>query len=361
MSEVHVYIGTQTDDPQEGIYHVRLNTESGALTPVGATKHVPNPFFLIVNATGDRLYATNAVDEIDGQPEGAISAFAIEPESGQLSFLNRQPCRGKLPCYLSLNSSGKYLLTGNYNSGSVAVLPIAADGSLGPPVDSHQHAGSSVNAERQDGPHVHAIVLDPSEQWAYAPDLGIDKVMIYHFDAATGRLTPANPPFVRTAPGAGPRHLAFHPNGKNVYLLNELDGTFNVYDFAANSGALTELQSISTVPQEHDDYNYSADVQVLPSGDFLYGTNRGPDNIATFAIDPNSGRLTATGHADVQGQWPWNLAIDPTVQFLLTANRDSDNVVVLRIDRSTGQLTPTRCAVSVPKPVNVVIAPQVGA
>ena len=357
MKNVHVYVGTFTDDPQDGIYHFYLDTESGELTQVGQPTPTPQPFFLIVNAAGDRLYATTMND--DDQPEDTISAFAIDPASGELTFLNRQPSRGKLPCYLSLDRTGKYLLTGNYISGSVAVLPIEADGSLGPPTDFHQHQGSSVNPERQEGPHVHSIVLDPTEQWVYAPDLGLDKVMIYRFEASTGRLKPADPAFVSSAAGAGPRHFAFHPNGKVAYLLNELDGSFNVYDFDAEMGGLRERQSISTLPEGYSGFNVSADVQILPSGDFLYGSNRGPDNIAIFRIDPANGRLTATGHASVQGEWPWNMAIDPTSTFLLATNRDSDKVVVLKIDRSTGQLTPTGYEAPVPKPVNVVIAPQV--
>ncbi len=358
MSDIAVYIGTYTTDPNGEIHHYRLDTATGALTPSGVTRGVPDPFFLIVNAAGDRLYASNGVDDIDGREQAAVSAFAIG-EGGSLSFLNRQPCRGTLPCYLSLDNGERHLLVGNYNSGSVAVLPIESDGSLAAPSDSHQHAGSGPN-HRQEGPHVHAIVLDPSGQWVYAPDLGIDKVMLYRFDATTGHLTPKDPAFISSVAGAGPRHFAFHPNGRIAYLLNELNATFNVYQFDADTGDLTEIQSISMLPEGFIGSNYAADVQILASGKFLYGSNRGADNIAIFAIDDDSGKLTAAGHADAGGSWPWNLAIDPTSRFLLATNYESDKVVVFEIHAESGDLTPTGHEVSVAKPVNVIIAPQVG-
>lgn len=358
MSEYLVYIGTWNHNAEDGIYRFWLDSESGKLTPAGVTRAVPDPFFLAMNAAGDRLYATNALDAIDGEEEGAISAFAIEPENGELTFINRRPSRGTVPCYISLDSSGKNLLTGNYNSGSVAVLPIEPDGALGMPSDAHQHEGSSVDVERQEGPHVHAIVLDPTEQWAYAPDLGIDRVMIYEFHAESGRLVPAQPAFVRSAAGSGPRHFAFHPSGPYAYLLNEMAGTLNVYEWDEDTGALTEIQSISTLRKDYRGFNGSADLQILPSGDFLYASNRGPDTIAIFRIDATSGRLTSAGHASAEGSWPWNLAIDPSSNFLLATNYESDSVVVFRIDRSSGALIPTGHAVSVPKPVNALIAPM---
>lgn len=350
--QVLVYIGTYTEDPQEGIYHFRLDTATGALEPAGQTPAVPNPFFLVIDAVGRHLYATNAVDDLDGQPGGAISAFAIDPASGALRFLNRQPASGKLPCYLALDRSGRHLLTGNYNSGSVAVLPIGPDGRLGPASCAIQHQGSSVHPQRQEGPHVHSIVLDPAQRFAFAADLGIDKVMAYRFDAASGQLTALDPPWVGVQAGAGPRHLRFHPNGRFAYLLNELDGTFTVFSYDAGRGRLAAVQTVSTLPAGFAGENFAADVQILPSGRFLWGSNRGHDSIALFAVDPQSGRLTAAGHQPCGGRWPWNLGIDPTTSFLLASNYQSDCVSVLRIDRDSGQLTPTGHQARVPKPVN---------
>ena len=350
-TEVLVYVGTYTDDPADGIYQLRLDTRTGALRPAGETLGMLNPFFLKVDAAGERLYAALAVDECDGEASGAVSAFAIDAATGDLTYLNRQLSCGTLPCYISLDRSGRNLLTGNYNSGSVAVLPIDAQGRLQPASAAVQHTGDSVH-ERQEGPHVHCLVLDPSERWAYAADLGADEVRVYDFDATAGTLSPGDPPAVTAhAPGAGPRHIAFHPNGAYAYLLNELDGTLTAYAFDADSGRLEVIHTESTLPAGFTELNYAADVQILPSGRFLYTTNRGHDSIAIFAVDAGTGRVERLGHEPAQGRWPWNLGIDPTASFLLSANYEGDNVVVFGIDGGTGALTPTGHQASVPKPV----------
>ena len=352
-SDILIWVGTFTEDPDEGIHHFRLDPTSGALTPAGTTGGVPNPFFLKVDATGQRLYATNAVDELDGRAEGGMSAFTIEQPSGELRLLNRQATGGTLPCYISLDRSGRQLLTGNYNSGSVAVLPIDADG-LQPVSSRWQHEGfTAINPERQDGPHVHCMVRDPSERWAYAADLGADVVRVYAFDADSGSLTPAHDLTVTAKPGAGPRHIAFHPSGAYAYLLNELNGTLGVYAFDAESGRFDEIHTVTTLPADFTDENYAADVQLLPSGDFLYASNRGHDSIARFAVDAGSGRVEFIGHTPAEGSWPWNLAIDPTTNFMLVSNYESDRVDVLRIHTDTGDLTPTGHSAPAPKPTCV--------
>ena len=350
--DVLVYVGTYTEDPADGIHCLRMNLKTGALTPLSTTPGVSNPFFLVISADRTRLYASISVDELDGEPGGAVSAFAVNGETGELSFLNRQPACGTFPCYLSIDPTGRHLLLGNYNSGSVAVLPIADDGHLGPPTDSAQHEGSSVNPERQDGPHVHSIVLDPSGTYAYVADLGIDKVLVYRLDAA-GTLAPVEPATVETAAGAGPRHLRFHPTRPYTYLLNELNGTLTAFSFDEGSGSLSEIETMSTLPSAFDGPNYAADLQFLPDGSFLYSSNRGHDSIAIFAVDPESGRPTPAGHATAAGSWPWNLAIAPGAGFLLAANYESDSVAVLKIDRATGQLSATGHEVPVPKAVNL--------
>ena len=353
MSTALVFAGTYTTDSNEGIYCLRLSLASGALEVVGATKPVPDPFFLAVDAERNLLFAANALSETDGEPGGAVSAFAVDPDSGALTFLNRQPSRGVLPCYLTMDRTGRNLLVANYTSGSVAVLPIRQDGRLGEATAAIQHEGSGPDPERQEGPHVHSIVLDPMQRHAFAADLGADRVVTYRFDAAAGALTPGGPPFVEVHAGAGPRHLAFHPNRRYAYLLNELDNTFTVFAFDADRGALTPIQTLPSLPSDSTDTSFAADLQILPSGDFLYGSNRGHDSIAICAIDQATGRLTSVGHQPSGGAWPWNLAIDPTASLLLAANQKSDSITVFRIDPDTGGLSPTGHEVSVPRPVNL--------
>ena len=351
--EILVYVGTFTNDKSEGIYVYRLDPSSGALEFVSKAAEVDNPFFLTVDSRGRYLYGANAVGELAGQPGGAVSAFSMDPETGELTYLNRQSSGGALPCYLSIDQTGNYVLVGNYVSGSVAGLPIQDDGQLGPATDMVQHEGSSVNPQRQEGPHVHSIVLDPASRFAFAADLGLDKIMIYRLDSTQGKLRPNDPPWAQVKAGAGPRHFAFHPNGRYAYVINELDNTFTVFAYDETRGALSEIQTISTLPDDFSDTSHCADVQIYPSGKFLYGSNRGHDSIAIFAIDEGTGQLTFAGHEPTQGHSPWNLAIDPTDTFLLVANQGSDTVVVFRIDQQTGQLTSTGQVIEVPKPVCV--------
>ena len=348
-TRVLVYVGTYNEDPGKGIYHLLLDPVSGSLEPAGETPGVPTPFFVRIDAAGRRLYATNALGPSGGGQQGTVSAFDLDPSTGALTFLGRQPSGGTLPCYIDLSHDGRFLLTGNYNSGSVAVLPIEAGG-LGPPVVTAQHEGSSIDEERQDGPHVHCMVLDPTGRWALAADLGTDEVRVYGL-AEDGGLQPADPPAVSCRPGAGPRHIAFHPRRSVAYVLNELDSTLSVFDFDPDRGHLTERQTVPALPPGFSGRNYAADVQILPSGRFLYTTNRGHDSIAVFAVDEASGLVRIVGHEPAQGSWPWNLAVDPTARFLLAANYETDCVSLFGIDGESGALTPTGVQAAVPKPV----------
>ncbi len=350
-AEVLVYVGTYNEDPGEGIHHFLLDPSSGSLEPAGKTPGVPTPFYLRIDAAGRRLYAANALDECDGVPQGAVSAFDLDPSTGRLTFLGRQPSGGTLPCYIDLDFGGRFLLTGNYNSGGVAVLPIRAGG-LGPLTATAQHEGSSLDEERQEGPHVHCMVLDPTGRWALAADLGTDEVRVYGL-SEEGGLSPADPPAVSSRPGAGPRHIAFHPRRSVAYVLNELDSTLSVFDFDPDTGRLTERQTVPALPPAFTGHNHAADVKILPSGRYLYTSNRGHDSIAVFAVDEASGSVEIAGHEPAQGSWPWNLGIDPTAQFLLAANYQSDCVSLFRIDGDSGALTSTGVQVAVPKPVCV--------
>lgn len=352
-AEILVYVGTWVNEKNgkgEGIYLYRLDPSSGGLELINRATEVGNPFFLAIDSRQRYLYATNTVEAFEGQPGGSVGAFSIDSKTGGLIYLNQQPARGALPCHLSIDKTDKQVLVANYGSGSVAVLPIQGDGRLGPATDAVQHEGSSVNPERQEGPHVHSITLDPASRYAFAADLGIDKVLIYELDSGRGKLRPGGQPWAQVRAGAGPRHFAFHPNGRFAYVINELDSTFTAFAYDPTRGALAEIQTISTLPGNFTGESYCADVQVYPSGKFLYGSNRGHDSVAIFSI-AEDGRLALVGHEPTQGHYPWNLAIDPTNTFLLVTNQRSDTVVVFRIDPQTGRLTSTGQKAEVPKPV----------
>jgi 6-phosphogluconolactonase len=363
---LQMYVGTYTKVGQpgrgraEGIYVYELDPASGELTLRHTVPNVPNPSFLAVHPNGRHLYAVNEGLETDGHPGGAVSAFARDPASGNLTFLNREASRGSDPCYLTVDGDGRCVLVANYTSGSVAVLPIGADGRVGPATFVDQHSGLSVNPHRQEGPHAHAIPLDPSGSFALCPDLGMDQLFVYRLDAAAGTLQPNDPPGVRLTPGSGPRHLDFHPSKPWVYVINELGSTVTTFAWDGERGALRELQTVSTLPEGFTGDTTCADIHVAPSGRFVYGSNRGHDSIAAFAIDEASGTLTPIGHTPTGGRTPRNFAIDPSGTFLFAANQDTDTIVTFRLDAATGQLTPTGQVTNIPSPVCLKIV-QAGA
>ena len=356
-TEMLVYVGTYTRRGSEGIYVYRLDLDSGALDPISIASGVVNPSFLAIAPRKHLLYAVNEVDEVAGKRSGAVSAFSIDQKTGQLTLLNQQPTEGTGPCYVSVDTEARFALAANYAGGSVCVLPIDSSGSLLPAADFVQHHGSSIDPRRQNVPHAHCIVLDPAERFALVPDLGQDKVMIYRFDATTGQLTPNDPPWAQLAPGAGPRHFTFHPNGSFGYVINEIGSTVTAFAYDASRGSLSEVQTVSTLPDDFAGTSHCADVHVAPSGKFLYGSNRGHDSIAIFSVDEDSGKLSLIGHEPTQGEIPRNFAIDPTGAFLLAANQNSDSIVSFRIDQETGALDPTGHATEVSMPVCVKILP----
>lgn len=344
-----LYIGTYTQDTaSEGIYTYQLNRDSGELTKIASTMSV-NPSFLTLDRRRRFLYAVNEVQEFEGKPGGAVSAFAIEA-GGKLKFLNQQPSLGADPCHLTVDGNRRNLLVANYTGGNLALLPIRRDGTLEPVADLKQHEGSGPK-EQQKGPHAHCIILDPSERHALAADLGIDKVVIYRFDKATRKLSPAKQTAESLQAGAGPRHLTLHPNGRYAYVINELDSTMTTLKYNAATGALTTIDTISTLPADFSGTSYCADVHVSPSGRFLYGSNRGHNSIVVFAVDRRTGKPKLVEHVLTEGNWPRNFVIDPAGQFLLVANQRSDNVVVFRIDGGTGRLRPAGQTARIPAPV----------
>jgi 6-phosphogluconolactonase len=350
-----VYFGTYTKSKSKGIYRALFDTVTGKLGETELVAETTNPSFLGIHPSRKFLYA---VGELAGKKGGAVSAFAIEP-SGKLTLLNQQSTVGTGPCYVGVDKLGKNVLVANYGGGSVAVLPIGADGKLAEASAFVQHVGSSVNPKRQQGPHAHSIFLDPANRFAFAPDLGLDKVMIYKFDAGKGTLVPNDPAFGAVAPGSGPRHFAFHPSGRYAYVINEMLCTVTAFAYDAGRGALSEVQTITTLPAgETVQPGYStAEVVVHPSGRFLYGSNRGHNTIAVYAVDPETGKLTPVQHAPTLGEMPRNFNLDPTGLWLIVGHNNSDFVFVFSVDPATGKLTPTGQKVEVSMAVCVKFLP----
>jgi 6-phosphogluconolactonase len=356
-----VYFGTYTNDKSKGVYVSRLDLASGKVTPPVLAAETPSPSYLAIHPSGNFLYAANEVRSFDGKDAGSVSAFAIDRKTGTLTALNRESAGGRGPVYVVVDRTGRNVLVSNYGGGSVAVLPIGPDGLLKPASAFIQHTGSSVNKERQSAPRAHSINLDPGNRFAYAADLGLDKVLIYRFDADKGSLVPSDPPFAAVAPGAGPRHFAFHPSGRFAYVINEINVTLTAFRSDPERGTLTELETVSTLPPGVPvQQGFStADVRLHPSGKFLYGSNRGYDSIVVFAVDEKTGRLTQLQNESTQGSTPRAFGIDPTGAYLLAANQRSDSVVVFRIDQKTGRLTPTgqKIELGAPACVKFVAAP----
>ena len=349
QQEYLLYVGTYTDHGSKGIYACRFDPSTGKLSSPALAAESAEPSFLAVDSRVRFLYAVNETANYNGQPTGAVSSFSIQPETGKLSLLTQVSSRDQSPAYITLDRTDKYALVANYTRGSVAVFPVLKDGRLGDATSFVQHKGSSVNPQRQKGPHAHAIALSPDNRFATVADLGLDQLLVYSFDVVKGTLG-ANPQIVKTSPGAGPRHLVFSSDGRFLYVINELQSTVVTYSYDAATGALHELQTVSTLAKSFSGNNTAAEIEVDRSGKFLYASNRGDNSIAVFAIDSHAGTLTRVESDRTGGKTPRNFAIDPTASWLLIANQDSDNIVVFRMDHKTGHLTPTGEALQVPSP-----------
>jgi len=355
------YVGTYTEDDgkatkSKGIYAYRYDSATGEVTPLGVAAETTNPSFVAVAPSGRFLYAVNEVSNYKGPNSGGVSAFSIDHDkdgrtTGKLTFLNEVASRGAGPCYITVDRTGKYVLVANYDGGSVAVFPIKPDGSLGEASAFVQHTGHGADPERQGAPHAHSIDLSADNRLAFVDDLGLDEVLVYKFDASNGTLTPNDPPFAKLDPGSGPRHFALRADGKFAYVVSEIKGTVTV--FANDAGKLHTLQTISTLPKDFSGHVEDAEIEILPSQNFLYASNRGHDSIAVFAIDHDKGTLTLVEITPTQGKTPRHFAIDPTGKLLFAENSESNNIVVFRIDQKTGRLTPTGKVLDVPAPVCV--------
>jgi 6-phosphogluconolactonase len=326
-----------------------MNPASGELSFVWEAKGTINPSYLAIHPGQKFLYAVNEVQNFGGQEGGGVSALSIDSSSGELNLLNAYSSQGKDPCYLSIEQTGRFALVANYSSGNVAMLPIQADGQLGPATDVVQHAGSSVHPERQTAPFAHSIVPDPANRFAIVADLGTDQLVIYQMDLENGKLKKHSE--VKLKPGSGPRHTIFHPNGQYLYLINELSSTLTVFRYDSESGHLEELQNISTLPLDFQGENLCADLHIC--GNYLYASNRGHDTIAWYLIDERTGQLTYQAEIPSGGNVPRGFAIDPTGNFLLAAHERSDNVVIFQFDPDTGKPIATGKEVKVSYPVCV--------
>ena len=347
-----VFIGTYTEHEgsrSKGLYIYQLQLSSGELTFQNEAAGILNPSYLDIHPGKSFLYAVNELQSFDGEEGGGVSAFSIDPGAGELELLNAQPSRGKDPCYISIEQTGQFAMVANYSSGTVAMFPIQADGRLSPATDVVQHSGSSVDPERQTAPFAHSIVPDPANRFAIAADLGADKLVIYEMDLENGKLNKHAE--VKVKPGSGPRHSIFHPNGKYLYLFNELSSTLIGFRYGSDAGHLEEIQTISTLPPGHEGESFGADLHI--SGRYLYASNRKHDSIAWFVIDEDSGQLAYQGEVPSEGRVPRGFAIDPSGRFLLAANEGSDNVVIFQIDPSTGKPIETGHEAKVSQPVCV--------
>ncbi len=354
---VPIYIGTYTGAKSKGIYMSRFDLATGKLTSPELAAEVPSPSFLALHPTKSVLYAAGETSNLGDKSVGTVEAFRIEAKTGRLTLISRQSSGGAGPCHVAVDQTGACLLVANYGSGSIAAVPIREDGGLGELGTVVQHKGSSVNPARQAGPHAHFIVPDPANRFALACDLGLDQVLVYRLNPAKAELVSNEPSFASVKPGSGPRHLVFDPTGQFVFLINEIGSTLTTFAYDARQGVLKELQTVSTLPVDCAGKSFCAEVQVHPSGKFVYGSNRGHDSIVVFGFDSRRGKLKPVQYQPTQGKTPRHVALDPSGQWLLAANQDSDTIVVFRVDARTGRLSSTGQSASVSAPVCVLFAP----
>lgn len=348
------FVGTYTQDgsTSKGIYSYRYDAATGEITSLGLAAETTNPSFLAVSPSGKYLYAVNELGDYKGPNSGGVSAFSIDSATGKLMFLNEVASRGADPCYISVDKTGKWVLVANYTGGSVAVFPVQQDGKLGEASAFVQHTGHGADPKRQEAPHAHSIDLSPDNRFAFVDDLGLDELLVYKFDATKGTLTPNDPPYAKIDPGSGPRHFALASSGKFAYVVSEIKGTVTVFSNDPRTGKLTTLQTVSTQTEGFKGEIEDAEVEIHPSGKFLYASNRGDGNsIAVFTIDPTKGTLTPVEITSTQGKAPRHFMFDPTGTMLFAENMSSNNIVIFKIDHQTGKLSPTGKTLEVGQPV----------
>lgn len=352
-AEYWMYVGTFAGPASKGIYGYRFDAATGKVTSQGLAAETEHPSLLTMHPNGRYLFAAHGRLTM-------VGSYAVDAATGKLTLINEVPSEGKNPVFVLVDHTGKHLLVANYDSGTLAVLPIGPDGRLGKATATVEHHGKSgVNAERQASPHPHNLALTSDNRFVLVPDLGLDQILVYRFDAAHGTLMPNNPPFAKIAPGSGPRHVAFHPNGKMVYVVSELASTLTAYSFDSATGGLNQVQSISALPPDFKGQSASSEVQVNKAGTVLYASNRGHDSIAAFSIDKHDFKLTLLDAVSSGGKTPRYFCLDPTGKFLVAGDQDSNLVVEFAVDAKTGKLSPaTTVATDVGSPVAIVFAPK---
>ncbi len=350
-----VYVGTYSGPKSKGIYMMHFDLATGALSAPEVAAESSNPSFLALHPSKKYLYAVN---EYWSNKAGDVSAYSIG-DGGKLTLLNTQTAGGNGPCFISIDSTGTNALVANYGGGNISCVRIEKDGKLGEQSTFIQHKGTGGDPKRQDAPHAHCILPDPANKFVLANDLGLDKVLVYKFDASKGTLTPNDPPAGISPPASGPRHLAFSNDGKFAYVCNEMASTVTVFTYDAEHGALNAIQTLSMLPPDFQDkeHNSAAEIAVHPNGKFVYASNRGHNSIVIYSIDPATGKLTVVGHQSTQGKSPRNFAIDPTGTYMIAANQESNNIVTFRIDAKTGELKPIGTSIELQAPVCITFVP----
>ena len=345
-----VVVGTYTSGESKGIYLYHFDPVGMRIFPTQIVQDVENPSFVAIHPSGKYLFCVNELSKFNGQAGGGVSSFQLDPSKGIASFINGQSTKGGGPCHIVIDTKGTHAFVANYGGGSVAAFPIEPDGQLRPASAFVQHEGRSVHP-RQVAPHAHSINLDAENRFAAVADLGLDKVLIYKLNPSNGWMSPNDPPAVSLKPGAGPRHFAFHPNGQLAFVINELQSTVTSFKYDSERGVLSEVQTVTTLPEGFEGPNSTAEVVVHPSGRFVYGSNRGHNSIAVFRVDSETGKLAASGHVSSGGETPRNFALDQSGRFMFSANQGSHRVVLFKVDPSTGMPRETGLSIDVPNPV----------
>lgn len=351
MPKEVLYVGTYSQRGSQGLYVFDVNRDSLSFTLRQTVTELESPSFFAIHPSGDYLYVVSDGPSLEGHPGGVLSSLAIDRKTGSLKLINQVPAHGRGACHVNFDQSGKWAYVSNYGEGNMVAYPVKKDGSVGDSLQSFRYLGKSVKEDRQEKSHVHSVMVAPDNRHVYVADLGTDKLMIYHLDQRSGKLKAARP--ASLTPGVGPRHFTFHPSGDYVYVAEELNSSTSVYRRDKETGHLTEIQRIASIPSTFTEANYNADIHTDAAGKFLYVSNRGHNSLVIYSIDPKTGLLTTVGYESTFGGHPRNFMLDDTGELVLVANRDTDNVTVYRRDTATGALTYTGVSLAVPAPVCV--------